>query len=350
MRVAIIGAGVAGLSCAHELERNGIQPVIYERNSFIGEQMPHIAVFLEITYRPIKDILTYVREQFNIELKPLNTINRMIHHSPNKTAVIKGNLGYFFIRGRESTDLKNQLYSQLKNTGIQFNESVNYDALAGNFDYIVVASGNPSITQELGCWQAWFKGHERGATILGNFDPNTLIMWLNQDYCKNGYAFLSPYDSTKAFVTLVVPDVNAKELDHYWEQFLHTENFERTFIEEFKLEHLAGHVYPHQLNRVLFAGNAGGAPDPFLGFGQFNALAMGVMAARAIAQGKDYETLIKDIVKRNTQMYQFRKAFDRLTNKQYDAVVSSIGLPGIKHLLYFSRVNIAKYGARILRK
>ncbi|HBV95865.1 MAG TPA: hypothetical protein DEF36_02280 [Desulfotomaculum sp.] len=29
-RVAIIGAGAAGLSCAHELERLGCQPVIYE--------------------------------------------------------------------------------------------------------------------------------------------------------------------------------------------------------------------------------------------------------------------------------------------------------------------------------
>jgi len=36
MRVAIIGAGLAGLSCAHELERYGVSPVIFEKNSYIG--------------------------------------------------------------------------------------------------------------------------------------------------------------------------------------------------------------------------------------------------------------------------------------------------------------------------
>ncbi len=37
LKVAIIGAGTSGLSCAIELERHGIYPEIFERNSFIGE-------------------------------------------------------------------------------------------------------------------------------------------------------------------------------------------------------------------------------------------------------------------------------------------------------------------------
>jgi digeranylgeranylglycerophospholipid reductase len=36
MKVALIGGGLSGLSCAHELPRNRITPTIVERKSYIG--------------------------------------------------------------------------------------------------------------------------------------------------------------------------------------------------------------------------------------------------------------------------------------------------------------------------
>jgi len=350
LNIAIIGAGVSGLACAHELEKHGISPVIYERNSFIGEQISHVASFLQITHRPIKDALKYIHEKFDIDIQPLNTINTLVHKSPNNTATIKGNLGYFVSRGTECNDLKNQIYAKLKNTEVKFNQNVHYDDLDSEYDYIVIATGEPSMTDELGCWQELFQGYERGATILGSFDPNTQIMWINKEYCKRGYAFLAPYDSNKAFITLVVSDVNEKEIDYYWEDFLYAENIKYRIVEEFKLEHIGGYAYPHKTDKLYFAGNAGGAIDSFLGFGQFNSIAMGVMAARSIMNGEDYEKLIRHIVKRNKQFYQFRKAFDQLSNDSYDTLIAAIGLPGVKQVLYNSPLNIAKYGAGFLRK
>ena len=38
IKVAVIGAGIAGLSCAIELERHGITPVIFEKNT--GRAVP----------------------------------------------------------------------------------------------------------------------------------------------------------------------------------------------------------------------------------------------------------------------------------------------------------------------
>lgn len=95
MRVAIIGAGVAGLACAHELEKHGIKPVIYEKNSFIGEAYSHVGAALEIVLRPIRNPVIYLRKNFGIDLKPLNTVKTVAHHSPNKQTEIKGNLGFF---------------------------------------------------------------------------------------------------------------------------------------------------------------------------------------------------------------------------------------------------------------
>jgi len=65
-------------------------------------------------------------------------------------------------------------------------------------------------------------------------------MWINKDYCKNGYAYLSPFNSKKASVILVVTDVNEKEIDHYWKAFLDYENINYTIVEEFKQAHDTG--------------------------------------------------------------------------------------------------------------
>ena len=346
MKVAIIGAGPAGLSCAHELEIHGISPVIYERNGFIGEAFPHVTAILPISHKPIRDSLEYFKS-LNIDITPLNTIDRLIHHSPNKTNTVKGHMGYLFKYNKDNDSLKGQMYSKLRNTEIKFNTVGDYRTLCGKYDYVVAANGLPAFAEELGCWQGWLKAGARGAVVLGDFDPNTLIMWINKDYCKNGYAYLTPYNSKKAALVIIVPDVDVQEVDYYWELFLYSENLKYTIVEEFKLEHKSGYVYPPRLGNLFLAGNAGGGVDPFLGFGLINAITMGVAAARTIAMGKDYEKQIKNVIKRNSQMYQTRKAFDTLSNKNYDTLISALSIPGIKYLTYTSPLNPATTGAHM---
>lgn len=350
LKVAIIGAGLAGLSCAHELERHDIETVIFEQNSYIGERMSHVAAMMQLLDRPVKNPIDYIKSEFKISLKPLNFVNRIVHYSSNKKLIIKGdNLGFLLLRSKDELDLKVQLYSQLKNTKILFNKHVKYHEIQNEYDYVVIASGESSSSKEMGCWIEWFTSKVKGAVILGDFDPNAIYMWVNKDYCREGYAYLTPFSKKRACIALIVPNTTQTEIEHYWQSFLLAENINNVKVEEFGLEHPCGYVYPHKVDNIYFAGITGGSIDPLLGFGILNSITMGAMAGRSIATGEDYEHLIDSCMQKNKDLYEFRKAYNKLSNRGLDALISFIGLPIIKQLIYFTPINIVNTGGNIIR-
>ncbi|PRX33582.1 flavin-dependent dehydrogenase [Orenia metallireducens] len=349
MKVAIIGAGKAGLSCAHELEQYGIKPVIYEKNGYIGELGPCYCKYGNNGNRPIKNPMLYLKNNFGIKIKPLNKLTKVVHKAPHKTTTIKGSLGYLYKSDRDEDSVKYQLYSQLKNTKVVFNQVGDYELLAKKYDHVVISTGNPNYTKQLGCWQELVNSYVRGATVIGEFDPRALIVWLDKEYCKNGYAYLTPFNDKKASLTLITTDVNEKEIDHYWEIFLDRANINYKIIEEYKLKHNLGIAYPKVYKNMIFAGASAGGLDPFLGFGLINAIDMGVAAARTIIKGWSYEKQIKDIIKRNFELKKFREAYNKLDNKDLDNLISVIGLPGIRHLTYYSPLNITQIGSLAIK-
>jgi len=55
MDIAIMGAGLSGLSCAMTLEKNGISPTIFEKRSQIGDRFVNGEVLLSIFAFPVHD-------------------------------------------------------------------------------------------------------------------------------------------------------------------------------------------------------------------------------------------------------------------------------------------------------
>lgn len=333
MKVAIIGAGLAGLSCAIELERHKIKPVIFEKRAHIGEAIDYATIWPRVLNRPIMDPLKYLKKEYGLELKSINHIKKMIMYSPKSKATERGSLGYIFRRGYSSIALEYQLINYLKSP-ITFNRYVEIEDVKEKFDFIVSATSNSIISKKLGVWTDTFNSHARIATILGKFKPTEIIMWLNKEYAKNGFCYIVPKSETEACMVQIVNGITGYELDYYWKEFLFTEDIQYYISGTTDTEHDCGFCQPRQKDNVLFTGNSAGFTDDLIGCGSLNAIESGVLAARAIALGDDYNALSQPIFEDIQKLHEHRKALNTLDNSNLDFLISALNLPIIKNAMY----------------
>jgi len=339
MKVAVIGAGLSGLACALTLERYGITPAVFEARAKSGELFPHVGGFLQLMNRPVHDQVLLLRRRFHLPVVPLAPLKRIDMHTPNVSKSVTGRLGYFIQRGQDENSLESIFAAHLR-TPVFYNHHADWRTLARHYDYVVVADGQPTVPRILGCWQDLLQTRVRGAIVLGDFDPHTLIMWLNTRYARNTYAYLTPANNKRASLVLIVNDATRDEAEHNWKLFWEVEKFSYTILQEFSIEHTSGSVYPHQVGNILLTGNAGGFIEPFLGFGQLAALRSGVYAGRAIAEGRSYPRLVRDLHQEVLRNMAFRRILSTLTNEDYDRLVAAVTLPGIKQLIYNTNLDI----------
>lgn len=332
-KVAIVGAGVSGLSCALELERHGIKPVIFEKRAHVGEALNYSTIWPRIINRHFMDPIKYLRKLYGISLTPANPIKKIILSSPTKSALQRGHLGYIFRRGVHSYSLERQLSNYL-DSPITFNHFINIEDIVNDFDYIIVAYAVNTMAQQLGVWTETFNSIARIATVVGRFNPTETLFWENVRYSKNTFCYLIPNGPKDASLVQIVNGITSYELDYYWKEFLFTENIDYAISTHTDVEHDCGFVKPLQYKNILFVGNSAGFTDDLIGCGGFNAIESGILAARAIAFNRDYGTLVEPIFKDIEKLHELRKAINTLDNPKVDSFFSLLGSPVIKQLTY----------------
>jgi len=333
MKVAILGAGLSGLSCAKHLEDNNIKPVIFERRHRVGERFPNMEAVMQLMHRPIIDPVVYVNKKYGLNLLPSGITHSLEIYSPNYKAVFTGfNLGYTSIRGNDDRSWECQLARQIT-AQIHYNSTVTWQELEKDFDWIVVATGDPAISRELGVWKTDTEAFLKGCIVKGKFDIGVAKIWLNNKLSKNCMVYSAPFSTSEAsYCTVAIPS-SPEELDKLWSRTVEELNIEPVPKTEFKFEeYKMGRVKSRQVGKILLTGAAGGFVEPFMGFGQIPSILSGIYAAESIITGKDYNKMTAWFNKHYDNSLILREYANTMDNDKFDKLISLLNLPLFSNL------------------
>lgn len=354
MRIAIVGAGLSGLACAHELERLGFTPDIFEKRHRVGERFPNVETMAQFFHmHPRQDIFLHLRHDLNLPVNPISMIRSAVLHSESHEATIRGPFGYTTVRGHDERSLERQLERHLRSP-IRFGTNPDVRELQREYDWVVVATGDQEWTRDLHHWTRHIAWWVRGAHVTGDFDPTELHFFFNTRYAKTGYAMIAPMDERHASVGIAVPHSSADEVDRYWQVF--REGLGHFWEEEeiqFKLEKFeCGAVAQHVIGNVVLIGNAGGFVEGLGIAGQCPSMASGVHAARQIVlNDNSLDRYVRQWRAHYNRFWRLRRTVNAWTDVEMDLFVqmSSSKLSGLVARAPFSMVVPAAFAADLFR-
>lgn len=331
MKVAIMGAGLAGLSCAITLEKNGINPFIFEKRTQVGDRFVNGEVMLSLLNRPVTDVIAYFSEKHGIFLSPVANIKQMLLYSQHKQADIKGVLGFSTLRGRDSDSLENQLARQVKNE-IFFNSKASYEELLEDYTHVILATGDATYASRIQNFREDLTVTLHGAMVEGYFDRYSVGVWLDNRFAPQGYGYLIPTSDKEANLVIAYPDYPENRdtnINEMWSSFFKkvckdvdqdlkiTDKFEVT-------RYIIGICEKARIGNTFFVGNCFGSIMPFMGFGQYISLLTGVLAAKDICGQGSYIELTKGIRKSYHNSVALRRVYERFNNSQQDWLVQKL--------------------------
>ncbi|GCD12396.1 NAD(P)-binding protein [Clostridium tagluense] len=337
MEVAIMGAGMSGLSCAITLEKYGITPTIFEKRNSVGDRFVNAESMFSILNRPVKDCIPYISKNYHIDLRPIDKVDKFFIHSKNELGTIAGKIGYTNVRGRHESSYESQLEKQVK-CNINFNSTYEYEKLCKDFEYVVLATGDGEYASHLGNYNCDLTCTIKGVTVQGEFVTSNPHVWFNYEILPKGYAWLIPFSEKEANLVIAYPDNIKLDLNDMWGKFysLVCKNLDQNFkiTDNFEItRYMMGICNKPKIDNTYFVGNCFGAISPGLGFGQYTSILTGIYSAYDIFGLGTYEELTKPLLKNYKHSLVFRRFLENLTDNEFDFHVKNLDKKVIDKLI-----------------
>ncbi|MGI6169619.1 MAG: FAD-binding protein [Christensenellales bacterium] len=361
MKIAIMGAGMAGLSCAITLEKHGVTPYIFEKRASVGDRFVSAEGMFHILNRPVQDCIPYLQQEFGIHLNPLTKACRIEIHSKHEKGAISGDIGYLNIRGRHEHSYERQLQEQLLGA-IEYHSEYDYETLCKKFDAVVLATGDAEYACRLGNFRSDFTGSVRGVTVTGSFQADTPHVWFNCDVMPKGYGWVIPYSDQEANVVMFSPDYprNIKQdRNEMWNQFYelvtHDLNQQFRITDRFEFKHyIVGICNQPKLENTYFTGNCFGAVSPGFGFGQFISILTGVYSAYDICGLGDYAKLSKPLRTNYENSLILRRFLENMKDDNFDFIAKNVNIKLISRFVNAvcdsdSRMDLLKHATPLMK-
>jgi flavin-dependent dehydrogenase len=354
INVAVMGAGLSGLTCAIIMEKHGLKPTIYENRSEAGDRFVNCEIMLSALTKPIDDTIKFLAEEYEIYLQPQHNIQKLILYSEKEKAEIEGQLGFTNMRGRHDNSFEKQLARQV-NSKIIYNSNLTYEELTSKHSHVILATGDAAYASKIQDYRKDLTVTLKGAIIKGKFDPYTVYAWLNNKLAPKGYGYLIPISHTKANIVIGFPEYPETikfDINKLWANFAKDVsqklNQKITITDHFEVNnYIIGVCEKPRIGNTFFVGNNFGSIMPFLGFGQFAAIMSGVFAGYDLCGKGDYIKLTKTLRESYQESLVLRNTLEKMDNHKYDFLIKNLNYSFTKQVFTGKR-NYLKAISKIL--
>ncbi len=284
MAVKILGAGIAGLTCAINLAKEGKEVEIFERKSGVGQQIrPNYQGLLKTKGDPMGYLASY-------NLKPkfdLLRLDKALFCTRKRDIEVTLKEPIDFILRGGKTSLEYGLYEQAESLGVAFN----FNEKRNEKDVDIVATGHYKCDMlAFGC-------------VYEDLDfPSDKFLYLHDDrYSPRGwYLYITPLPGGRFKIVNCTSQPHVKNTKRLYFKALKERKILRDIVGNRKpvetFGGFGGCDFPKSAKKgkILYVGEAAGFQDPFRGFGMNYAIESGFLAVQAILEDKDYDSLWKE--------------------------------------------------------